>query len=148
MWDALTGLFQTSNENRKMVLREKLKSIKMAKWEVAISYLTRISQVRDELAAVGEVVPNAELVRTAMNGVSKLWSMFVQGLVARENLPTWGRMCDDFVQEETRRGLVDGSASTSREDEDDVALTTKGKKKNKKGPKKGGTKHQDAQRRI
>ena len=42
-----------------MVLREKLKSIKMAKGEVVISYLTRISQVRDELAAVGEVVPNA-----------------------------------------------------------------------------------------
>ena len=31
MWDALTGLFQSSNENRKMVLREKLKSIKMVK---------------------------------------------------------------------------------------------------------------------
>ena len=45
-----------------MVLREKLKGIKIAKWEVVISYLTRISQVRDELAAVGEVVPNAELV--------------------------------------------------------------------------------------
>ena len=35
------------------------------------------------------------------------------------------------------------SASTSREDEEDVALTTKWKKKNKKGPKKGGTKQQD-----
>ena len=29
MWDALTGLFQSSNENRKMVLREKLKTIRM-----------------------------------------------------------------------------------------------------------------------
>ena len=28
MWDALTNLFQSSNENRKMVLSEKLKSIK------------------------------------------------------------------------------------------------------------------------
>ena len=45
-----------------MVLREKLKSIKMAKREVVISYLTKISQVRDDLAAVGEIVPNAELV--------------------------------------------------------------------------------------
>ena len=45
MWDALTELFQSSNENRKMVLREKLKSIKMAKGEVVLSYLTRISQV-------------------------------------------------------------------------------------------------------
>ena len=72
MWDALTSLFQSSNENRKMVLREKLKSIKMAKGEVVISYLTRISQVRDELTAVEEVVPNVELEWTTMNGVSKL----------------------------------------------------------------------------
>ena len=43
MWDALTNLFQSSNENRKMVFREKLKSIKMAKGEGVISYLTRIS---------------------------------------------------------------------------------------------------------
>ena len=42
-----------------MVLREKLKNIKIVKGEVVISYLTRVSQVRDELAAVGEVVPNA-----------------------------------------------------------------------------------------
>ena len=43
MWDALTSLFQSSNENRKMVLREKLKSIKMAKAEGVIPCLTRIS---------------------------------------------------------------------------------------------------------
>ena len=43
MWEALTSLFQSSNENRKMVLREKLKSTKMAKDEGVIPYLTRIS---------------------------------------------------------------------------------------------------------
>ena len=83
-----------------MVLREKLKSIKMAKGEVVISYLTRISQVRDELAVVGVVVTGPELVRTALNGVTTPWAVFVQGLVARENLPSWDRVCDDFVQEE------------------------------------------------
>ena len=59
--------------------------------------------------------------------------MFVQGLVDMENLPSWDRVCDDFVQEETRRGFLQCSASTSRQDEEDVALTVKGKKKNKKG---------------
>ena len=43
MWSALIGLFESSNENRKMVLRETLKSIKMIKGEVLMSYLTRIS---------------------------------------------------------------------------------------------------------
>ena len=99
--------------------------------------------MRDELVAVGEVVPNAELVQTTMNRVSKPWAVFVEALVARENLPTWDRICDDFVQEETQRGLLQCSASTSREDEEDVALTTKEKKKNKKG----GTKQQDGQKK-
>ena len=52
-----------------------------------MTYLIRISQVRDELAAVGEVVTGPELVCTALNGVTTPWAVFVQGLVARENLP-------------------------------------------------------------
>ena len=43
----------------------------MANAEGVISYLTRISQVRDELAAMGEVVPGSELVRTTLNRVAK-----------------------------------------------------------------------------
>ena len=39
-----------------MVLREKLKSTRMATSENVASYLTSISQVRDKLAAVGEKV--------------------------------------------------------------------------------------------
>ena len=58
---------------------------------------------------------------------------FVEAIVARENLPYWHRLWDDFVQEETWRGLVQGSSSTSREGEEIVALTAKGKKKFKKG---------------
>ena len=33
MWTALTNLYQSSNESRKMVLREKLKSVHMGKGE-------------------------------------------------------------------------------------------------------------------
>ena len=73
MWDALTSLFQSSNENTKMVLREKLKSIKMAKAKGVTSYLTRISQVRDKLEATGEVVSNTEQVQTIVNGVLAIW---------------------------------------------------------------------------
>ena len=69
----------------------------MSKGKVVISYLTRISQVRDGLAAVGEVVPNAELMQTTLNGVSKPWVVFVEAIVARENLPTWDRTWDDSV---------------------------------------------------
>ena len=39
-----------------MVLREKLKSTRMNKGENMVSYLTRITEVRDELGAMGERV--------------------------------------------------------------------------------------------
>lgn len=40
-------LYQKTNENRKMVLKEKL-SIKMVETETVTLYVTRITQVRDE----------------------------------------------------------------------------------------------------
>jgi hypothetical protein len=54
-----------------MVLREKLKGIKMTKAENVTTYLTKITQVWDELGVVGEVVADSELVRTALNGMTK-----------------------------------------------------------------------------
>ena len=39
-----------------MVLKEKLKAIKMKGSEGVVAYLTRITDVRDELAAIGETV--------------------------------------------------------------------------------------------
>jgi transposase InsO family protein len=140
MWTALKNLFQNSNENRKMVLREKLKSIKMTKSKSVTGYLSRITQVRDELGAVGEVIPSTELVRTALNGVAKPWAVFVEGIVAMEHVPSWDRLWDDFVQEETRRGYVHGVGSSGvHEDEENVALAAKGKgKKTKKRGNPGG----------
>jgi hypothetical protein len=124
MWEALTRMYQSTNENRKMVLREKMKSIWIAKIEGVISYLTRITRVRDELSAVGEAVGEAKLVRTALNGVSKPWAMLVQAIVGRENLSSWERLWDDFIQEETRRGYLRGSSSSVKKEEN-VALSAK-----------------------
>jgi hypothetical protein len=52
MWDSLCKLYQSPNQNRKMVLQEKLRSIKMLKSESVTSYLERFTQTRDELAAM------------------------------------------------------------------------------------------------
>ena len=54
-----------------MVLKEKLKSIKMAKIDSATVYLTKITSVRDELETIGEIIAPIELVRIALNGLPK-----------------------------------------------------------------------------
>ena len=68
MWASLTKLYMSTNENRKMVLREKLRDIRTAENEKVSSYLTRNTKVRDELSVVGEAATDGELVRAALNG--------------------------------------------------------------------------------
>ena len=55
-------------------------------------YLTRLTQIRDELVAVGSKTKDEELARIALNGFSKPWDTFVKGVVAREKLPDWQRL--------------------------------------------------------
>lgn len=62
--------------------------------------------MRDELGVLGEVVSSNELIRTELNGMDKQLSIFVEGVVAREHLPSWDHLWDDLVWEETQRGYA------------------------------------------
>jgi hypothetical protein len=43
MFVALTNLFQSSNSNRKMVLKEKFRNTKMSRPDTVTNYLTKIT---------------------------------------------------------------------------------------------------------
>lgn len=103
----------------------------MSKIDTVAFYLTRITQVRDELAAVGETVADSELVRTALNGFTKQWTSFVKGIVAREKLPDWERLWDDFIQEEIWEESLQGSQRRGN-DQENIVLARKSKGKTKK----------------
>jgi hypothetical protein len=81
MWEALRNLFEPKNSNRKMALKDKLHDSKMAKGEDVASYLTRLTQVKDELAAMGEIISEAELGRLALKGFTKKGDVFVKCVV-------------------------------------------------------------------
>ena len=109
-----------------MVLREKLKTIKMGKNDSATGYLTKITNVRDALTTVGEIIPNTELVRIAVNGLPTSWLNFADGVCARETLLTWERFWDDCIQTKIRKSQL-GAAKPVEQDED-VALLAGGKR--------------------
>ena len=69
----------------------------MVKGESVATYLTRVSQVKDKLAVVGEVIPDSELVQNALKGFTKEWEVFVKCVVVREKLHDWSRLWDDFT---------------------------------------------------
>ena len=66
--EALMKLCQSDDTNRKMVLREKIRNTKMTRSDIMTNYLTKITLVREDLAPVGEVVTDDEMVRMALNG--------------------------------------------------------------------------------
>jgi hypothetical protein len=137
MWASLCKLYQNPNQNRKMVLQEKIESIQMLDFETITSYLGRFIQIRDELAAVREIVNPDFLVRTTLNNFSKPRDSFVRGIVAWEVMPTWKRLWDDFIQEELRCNSGSSGQQHTPGGDEDLALWLKGKKKIVEGARQG-----------
>lgn len=120
-----------------MVLRQKLRSTKMTKTDSVTSYLTKIAQVKDELADVGEAISEGQLFKIALNGFTQKWDGFIHGIVAREQFPHWRRMWDDFIQEKTKRIAKSSSQCSGGDEEENVSFASKRKKKAKKGSSSG-----------
>jgi hypothetical protein len=92
MWAALTSLYESLNENRKMVLHDRLRSIRMLKDESVSSFLARFTQIRDDLGVVGEVIVSNSLVRQALHSFTKPWGPFIRALLPGSIYPH-GRGC-------------------------------------------------------
>jgi hypothetical protein len=88
LWESLCKIYQSPNQNQKMVLHDKFESIQMLDSELVTPFLGRFTQIRDELAGVGEIVDPDFMVRIALNNFTKPRGPFVRGIVAREVMPT------------------------------------------------------------
>ena len=53
IWKYLTDLFQSKSDQRKLVLKDKIRNIKMEKGDNIAKSLTKFTQCRDELGSVG-----------------------------------------------------------------------------------------------
>ena len=69
MFDPLNKLFEGKNINRKMTLRNQLKNVKIKNAKTIQSYFTRLSQIKEQLEAVGEDIKNREVVMTNLTGL-------------------------------------------------------------------------------
>ena len=56
MFDALTNIFEGKNINWRMTLKNQLKGVKIQKIETIQSYLYRVSQIKEQLEAIGDMV--------------------------------------------------------------------------------------------
>ena len=78
MFKTLKKLFQHSNINVTLTLRNKLSNMKMTKSKNIASYFMRITELRDKLKSSGDNLEEKDLVMTTLNGLPPSWESFIQ----------------------------------------------------------------------
>ena len=129
MFDALSRLYEGKNINRKMTLRTQLKNVKMQNSESIQSYFTRVSQIKEQIEAIGDSVEEAELVMTTLNGLPRSWDPFIRRICSKSKMTKFNRLWEDCTQEEARLAAREEKLG---EEEENQALETharKGKRK-------------------
>ena len=99
MYDALVGLFESKNINRKLALRNQLRCIKMTKEDTVATFFIKVSQTRDQLKAIEEDVVDSEFTSIVLNGFPDSWEPFIQSVCGREELPKFEDLWVDCVQD-------------------------------------------------
>jgi len=128
MCDAITILYTINITDQSINLRGQLRNIKMTKNDIVASYFVKISQIRDQLKAIGEEVSDKELVAMALGGLPRSWDPFATNISARENAPSFDKLWASCTKKESRLHSRDPIEDTNEE-----ALAVHSKK-NKRRP--------------
>jgi putative lipoic acid-binding regulatory protein len=102
IYDALTNLFSVRNIEQVMSLKNELRDMKMSDDDNITSYFVRISQLRDQLQAIEEIISEKELVNIVLNGLPKTWDAFSASMNTRKEYPTFEKLWTCYAQEESR----------------------------------------------
>jgi hypothetical protein len=121
MYDSLTNLFSVRNIGQIMSLKNELCDMKMNDDENITSYFVRISELRDQLQGIEEIISKKELVNIVLNGIPKTWDAFATSMNTRKECPTFEELWTCCAQEESRINAKDKPQNKY----DDQAFTTR-----------------------
>ena len=60
-------------------------------------YLTKLTKCKDELASVGVVTVDDDMVSLALLGLPKTWHSYQESVNGKEKLPDWERLWSDLM---------------------------------------------------
>jgi hypothetical protein len=72
-----------------MSLKNEIHDMKMNDDDIIPSYLVRISQLRDQLQDIEEIILDKELVNIVLNGLPKTWDAFSSSMNTIKEYPTF-----------------------------------------------------------
>ena len=71
MWKTLKDLYQNSSDQRKLVLKDKLRKIKCENGNTISTFLNKLTTCRDDLGSVGIMTVDDDMVSLALLGLPK-----------------------------------------------------------------------------
>lgn len=128
-WDVLASLYAVRNEARVAYLRKQLEEMHMAEGASIDVYVTKIKDLKEQLANIDEIIPDISLMSTLLKGLSDSFQSFATTLrlVAKgnPNMYTFDEVVSLLLQEEqsrvNRSGLIEGTQA--------LAISQRGKSK-------------------
>jgi hypothetical protein len=70
----------------------------------------RITDLRDQLGDIGEIVPDRDLSTYVLRGLLDSWESFIQSVCGRSKMPKYDILWDDCSEEEARLVSKHGNA--------------------------------------
>ena len=124
--DALSNLYDTKAPSQKRSLKKQLHTIQMDKNETIVLFFSRISQLKEQLLAVGAQIEENDFVDAAIDEPPDSWTTFISSVCGRGETPSFEGFWHDFLEEENK--LQRRFGSSSKDGENDLALSAKFKK--------------------
>jgi len=137
--DRLVSLFKVSDANKVLFLKNKLKDIKKGKDKDIQSYFLRITEIKNDLLSIGEVIANRELTITTLGGLPSKSYVFKTTFLNNDRIPGFEELMARCIQEETR--MVEQEMPSSKGNP--TVFSSHAKRRNNSGSKfkgKGGSK--------
>jgi hypothetical protein len=122
MYVALTNLFLVRNIGQIMSLKNERCDMKMNDDDNITSYFVRISQLRDQLQAIEEIISEKELVNIILNGLPKTWDAFSASMNTRKEYHTFEELWTSCAQEESRTSAKE---KPQKKYDDQASFTTR-----------------------
>ena len=87
--DALFNLYNTKAPSQKRALKKWLHTIKMDKNATIASFFSRISQLKEQLLAVGAQIEEDDFVDAAIDELPNSWTTFISSVCGRGETPSF-----------------------------------------------------------
>ena len=99
MYKTLKGMFESDKSLRALTLKSQLQITKMTKDDIVALFFMRLSEIKEHLEIVGEIMSDREILLITLHNLPKSWEPFLQSISGRESLPTFDLLWTDCTQE-------------------------------------------------